>query len=197
MTAADGRSLSLLSRMVQAVELVRERLERATGQLDRAGVPYAVIGGHAVAAWVSMVDVDAVRNTNDVDLLLRREDLERARAALEQVGFIGREVAGSVMFLDGPTGTARAAVQIVFAREHVRENYLLPAADVIESERPGGFQVLRLSALVNMKLTSFRDKDRTHLRDLIDVGLIDASWLQRVPEPLKDRLQQILESPEG
>ena len=197
MTAADGRSLSLLSRMVQAVELVRERLERATGQLDRAGVPYAVIGGHAVAAWVSMVDVDAVRNTNDVDLLLRREDRERARAALEQVGFIGREVAGSVMFLDGPTGTARAAVQIVFAREHVRENYLLPAADVIESERPGGFQVLRLSALVNMKLTSFRDKDRTHLRDLIDVGLIDASWLQRVPEPLKDRLQQILESPEG
>ena len=197
MTAADGRSLSLLSRMVQAVELVRERLERATGQLDRAGVPYAVIGGHAVAAWVSMVDVDAVRNTNDVDLLLRREDLERARAALEQVGFIGREVAGSVMFLDGPTGTARAAVQIVFARERVRENYLLPAADVIESERPGGFQVLRLSALVNMKLTSFRDKDRTHLRDLIDVGLIDASWLQRVPGPLKDRLQQILESPEG
>ena len=27
-----------------------------------------------------------------------------------------------------------------------------------------------------MKLTSFRDKDRTHLRDLISVGLVDESW---------------------
>ncbi|HEX3624248.1 MAG TPA: hypothetical protein VH280_02375 [Verrucomicrobiae bacterium] len=52
-------------------------------------------------------------------------------------------------------------------------------------------------ALVRMKLTSFRDKDRVHLRDLIDVGLVDESWLGKIPEPLRPRLRQILESPEG
>ncbi len=39
-----------LDRMVRAVEKVRERLLRATGALDAAGLPYAVIGGNAVAA---------------------------------------------------------------------------------------------------------------------------------------------------
>ena len=48
-----------------------------------------------------------------------------------------------------------------------------------------------------MKLTSFRDKDRTHLRDLIEVGLIDASWCSRVQPELALRLSQLLENPEG
>jgi hypothetical protein len=48
-----------------------------------------------------------------------------------------------------------------------------------------------------MKLTSFRDKDRVHLRDLIDVGLIDESWLEKTPAVLRLRLRQLLENPEG
>jgi hypothetical protein len=48
-----------------------------------------------------------------------------------------------------------------------------------------------------MKLTAFLDKDRTHLRDLIDVGLLDATWLERLPGALAQRLQQLLETPEG
>ena len=42
--------------MIQAVEAVRERALRATAALAAAGVPYAVIGGNAVAAWVARVD---------------------------------------------------------------------------------------------------------------------------------------------
>ena len=52
-------------RMVTAVEKVRDRLRRTAQALDAAGVPYAVIGGNAVAAWVSEVDEAAVRNTQD------------------------------------------------------------------------------------------------------------------------------------
>ncbi len=95
-------------RMVGAVEKVKERLERATSSLDRASIEYAVIGGNAVAAWVSRVDESAVRNTQDVDLLLRRADLEAATRALELAGFIHRRSAGVEMFLDGPNAKARA-----------------------------------------------------------------------------------------
>jgi hypothetical protein len=63
----------VLERMVLAVELVRERLKRATSALEAAQVPYAVIGGNAVAAWVSRVDPEAARNTADVDILIDRE----------------------------------------------------------------------------------------------------------------------------
>ena len=48
-----------------------------------------------------------------------------------------------------------------------------------------------------MKLTSYRDKDRTHLRDLIEVGLVDASWISRLPAELAPRLQSLLDNPEG
>lgn len=48
-----------------------------------------------------------------------------------------------------------------------------------------------------MKLTSFRDKDRTHLRDLLDVGLIDASWCQRLVPELAARLKSLVDTPDG
>ena len=59
------------------------------------------------------------------------------------------------------------------------------------------FELVPLEDLVKMKLTSFRDKDRMHLRDLMSVGLVDASWLCRVGGVLAERLQMILDDPEG
>src|SRR6516225_7160437 len=88
----------ILDRMERAVAKVRERLLRATAVLNQAGVPYAVVGGHAVASWVATVDEGAVRNTRDIDLLIRREDLPAITAALESVGFIGGELLDVVMF---------------------------------------------------------------------------------------------------
>jgi hypothetical protein len=183
-------------RMIRAVEKVRDRLLRATAALEKAGIPYAVVGGNAVAAWVSRVDEAAVRNTQDVDLLLRRSDLEAATAALAQAGFVRRHVAGIDLFLDGPKAKARDAVHVVFAGEKVRSEYLLPAPDVNEVDQ-AGFRVLHLEALVRMKITSFQPKDQMHLIDLLDVGLIDASWCSRFPAELAMRLQELVDKPNG
>src|SRR5436189_5687378 len=87
-----GMNGDILDRMERAVAKVRDRLLRATTALNRAGVPYAVIGGHAVASWVATVDEGAVRNTRDVDLLIRRPDLPAVTAALESAGFVRAEV---------------------------------------------------------------------------------------------------------
>ena len=183
--------------MSNAVEKVRLRLLKAVAALAQAKVKYAVAGGNAVAAWVSRVDEAAVRNTQDVDILLRRADLAAARQALEAAGFIYRHAASMDMFLDGPEAKARDAVHIVFAAEKVRPDYFASAPDVSESEETETFRLVTLEALVRMKLTSFRDKDRVHLRDLIGVGLVDESWLQKVAAPLRSRLQELLDSPEG
>ena len=59
------------------------------------------------------------------------------------------------------------------------------------------FRVLTLEGLVRMKLTSWRDKDRTHLRDLVGVGLIGAWWPARFLPKLAERLQHILDTPGG
>src|SRR5436190_11984173 len=111
---------ALLERMVRAVEKVRDRLRRAVAALESAGVPYAVVGGHAVAAWVATIDEAAIRNTQDVDILLRRPDFPAASKALEAAGFVYRHAKSLDMFLDGPSAKARDAVHIIFAGERVR-----------------------------------------------------------------------------
>lgn len=183
-------------RMVRAVEKVRERLVLAARCLEHDHVPYALVGGMAVATWVARVDEAAVRNTRDVDLLIRREDLPRATAALAQAGFVHRHAAGVDLFLEGPLGKARDAIHVVFAREKVRPEYAFPAPDVSESEPAGEFRLVHLEALVRMKLTSFRDRDRMHLRDLLEVGLVDASWCARLPDELASRLRHLVDHPE-
>ena len=187
-----------LQRMVNAVEKVRDRLKRSTNALEEAGVPYAVVGGNAVAAWVSEVDDSAARNTPDVDILLRREDLEKATVVLEKVGFIQKNGAGIIMFLDGPGAKARDAVYVIFANEKVRPEYEFPAPDVASSViKSNNMRVLALEDLVRMKLTSNRLKDRVHIQDLAFVELIDSKMVGRMDGELGARLQSILNNPEG
>jgi len=186
-----------LDRVVRAVELVRQRLLRATAALEAAGIPYAVAGGNAVALWVSRVDVAAVRNTSDVDLLVRRVDLDAIRAALGAAGFVYRHAASLDMFLDGPDGKARDGVHLIFEGETVRPGEPLPNPAVAESVAGGEYRVLDLRALVQIKLTAYRRKDQVHIQDLIGAGLIDRSWLAKFPPALAERLKQILDTPDA
>ena len=195
MTEYDG--LLALDRLERAVEKVRDRLLRSTAALEAAGVPYAVIGGNAVMAWVEQADESAVRFTQDVDLVLRREDLDRAGEALAKAGFIRRRVAGIEMFLDGPDAKARDAVHVIFSGEKVRPEYLAAVPDVGESVSFTSYRVLALEAVVRMKLTSYRRKDQVHLLDMLDVGLIDATWPARYPAELAARLQHLIDTPDG
>ena len=189
--------------MAEGIENVKNRLDRAAAALGGSGIKYAVIGGNAVAAWVSRVDAAAVRNTRDVDILLRREDMDRARGALDAVGFVHRRISslgkdGTMdVFLDGPEAKVRDAVHILWAGEKAVPDAIEPAPELERTEPGDGFELVPLEDLVRMKLTSFRDKDRMHLRDLASVGLVDEGWMARFPEVLGERLQAILEDPEG
>jgi hypothetical protein len=115
-------ALSIIDRMVVAVEMVRERLLRAAKALEAAGVPYAVAGGNAVAAWVTTVDAAAAR-------------------------FVRRHVAGIEMFLDGPDAKARDAIRILVSGEKVKQDSIEPSPDVSASEDSTHFRVVSLEAL--------------------------------------------------
>ena len=189
--------------MSNAVEKVRDRLLRAAKALDEAGVPYAVVGGNAVAAWVSTVDEAAVRTTRDVDILLRLPDLPRAIEALSGHGFVHRRLAsvgqGGHMdvFLDGPDARVRDAIHIIPAGVKTTSDSAGPAPDVAESALAEGFTLISLPALIRMKLIAWRDKDRMHLRDLASVGLLAIPPEEEsLPELLAERLQFIRDTPE-
>jgi hypothetical protein len=196
-TQTVSMGVDILDRMERAVAKVRERLLRATAALDQAGVPYAVVVGNAVASWVATVDEGAVRNTRDVDLLVRRGDLPAITAALTQAGFVADELLDVVMFRDGPEGKPSEAVHLLFAGEKTRPDHLLAAPEIETVAAPDNLRVITLESLIVMKLMSHRLKDRVHLQDMIGVGLIDASWLPNLPPELAERLQQILDAPDA
>ncbi len=188
---------SLLDRMVSAVVRVRNRLTRSTVALEAACVPYAVVGDQAVIAWAATVDPTAVRDTPNVDILLRRTDLDAAERALAADGFKKHESSDATYLLD-KTGTGpRDAVRIYFANEKVRPDDESPAPDVTDSVRLSDIRVISLVSVARMTLISNRINDNVNLRDLIDVGLIDASWPARFATELAARLQLLVDTPEG
>jgi hypothetical protein len=187
----------ILDRMERAVAKVRERLLRSTASLNQAGIPYAVVGGHAVASWVATVDEGAVRNTRDVDLLVRREDFPAVTQALEKAGFTAERSFGVTIFLDGPDAKPRESIHLLLAGEKVKEGDPFASPDIVTAADPAGFRVLTFESLVRMKLLSNRDQDKTHVRDMIGVGLINQSWVTKLPPVLAERLQAILDTPEG
>ena len=77
----------------------------------------------------------------------------------------------------------------------VRAEELAANPDVSESQDAKDFRVLSLDALVRIKLTAFRTKDRMHLLDMLELGLIDSSWCDRLSPVLAERLQELIKSP--
>ncbi|HUG19733.1 MAG TPA: hypothetical protein VMM56_12185 [Planctomycetaceae bacterium] len=187
----------LWARIERAVESVKDRLRRVVEALHQVGISYAVIGDYAVQHWVAQVDESVVRNTRDVDLILNRDELPAAIAVLDKAGFIYRHSCGVSMFLDGPDAKARDAVHVVFAGEKVREDYPEAVPSIDDYALMENVRTLPFEALVRMKLTSFRDKDRVHLRDLISISMIDESWLDGLSPVLRERLQDLIDHPDG
>ena len=178
-----------------AVDRVEKRLRKVSAALDAAGVPYAVIGGNAVAAWVGRADPAATRATKDVDLLVRREDSARVDGVMASLGFERQDLRRIVLFLDPDEPSKRSGVHLVWAGEKVRPSYSCPAPLVEEAVRdPEGFMILDLAALLRMKLTSFRPIDQAHISDLLSVGLIDESMRTSLPKDLLERLQSVEQS---
>jgi hypothetical protein len=182
-----------VERYFMAVDEGQQRLARILAALNDAGIPYALVGGQAVAYWVSTIDPGAVRTTKDIDLLLSRGDLPRARAAALAAGMEYFEVMGVGMFLDRADPHPKRAVHLVWSGEKVRPEYPLPSPTVDERQtlQPGVF-VVPLVGLVRMKLMANRDQDRVHLRDMIDVGLVDRTMLTGLPVELASRLDSLL-----
>lgn len=178
-----------------AVDRVEQRLKKVTAALDAAGIPYAVIGGNAVACWVARVDPSATRATKDVDLLINRADSSRLDKVMASLGFAREDLRRLVLFIDPEEPSKRSGVHLVWAGEKVRPSYVCAAPSVEEAVRdPEGFLVLDLPALVRMKLTSMRPIDQAHVEDLLSVGLIEPSVRKSLPQELLDNLNRIEEA---
>ena len=156
-----------------------------------AGLDYRVVGGLAAYLYVEDKEPDAGRLTKDINIAVRRQDLDRIAKAVEPFGLQYRQVAGVDMLVRPEEPSARRAVHLVFAGEKVRPDYQEPAPELGPCRTIHGIRLIALADLIRMKLTSFRARDEAHLKDLDEAGLITADTEASLPAGLRDRLAQV------
>jgi hypothetical protein len=164
------------------------RIEQA---FAAAGLEYRVVGGLASYLYVEEAEPDAGRLTRDIDILVRRADLKKIAEAVAPFGFEYRQVAGVDMLVQADNPSARRAVHLIFTGEKVRPEYSEPAPELGPVRTLQGVRLGRLVDLVRMKLTSFRLKDQTHLKDLQEAGLLTSEIDEQLSPELRKRLDEV------
>jgi hypothetical protein len=169
-------------------------LHKITDPLMVEGVSHELVGGLAVLVHVEEADPAQSVLTRDVDLMIQRCDLETVKEIAAQHGFRFRHAAGVDMLLHGISDRARNAVHLIFSGEKVRPDQTAPNPP-IRPERKSihGREVFVISVpdLVKMKLISYRDKDRVHIRSMDAAGLITPAVERGLPRELQSRLRHI------
>ena len=160
-------------------------------------IPHEVVGGLAVLIHVEEASPEHSVLTRDVDLMVRRSDLDRIKEAAARNGFRYRHAAGVDKLVYGDTESAKNAIYLVFSGEKIRPAYPVPAPPIEpERKRIQGKEVMVIAVadLVRMKLTSNRDKDRVHIRSMDAAGLITHEVERRLTPELLSRLKHIRET---
>ena len=169
-------------------------LQKLSLLLDHTGIPHKLVGGLDVFLHVENADSTHSSLTRDIDIMIRRDDLPRVVSIAEQFGFRYRHSAGLDMLLYGESNSARNAVHLLFAGERVKQTQL-EAHPAIRPVRAGlhgqDFLVVPVVALVSMKLSSCRDKDRLHVRGMDAAGLISKEVEHGLSEDMQSRLRHI------
>ena len=172
-------------------------LHKITDALAAEKIPHELIGGLAVLIHVEEADPAQTALTRDVDLMVRRSDLERVKEAAAKNGFRFRHAAGVDMLLYGSTESAKNRVRLIFSGEKVRPNQATPNPPIHPERKVIHGQevlVVPVSDLVRMKLSFYRDKDRVHIRSMDAAGLITREVEEGLPDELRSRLQHVRET---
>lgn len=171
--------------------LFEERLFDLVGVLHKIGdklveadIPHELIGGLAVLVHVEEADPTHAMLTRDVDLLVRRADLDRIKEAAAQHGF--RHAPEADAHLHNGTDRGRNAVHLIFSGE--------PIAPVKRKILGRDVMVIPLGDLLRMKLSSFRLKDQVHVQVMDAAGLITPAIEKSLAPELARRLQQVRDS---
>jgi hypothetical protein len=143
--------------------------------LERANVDYALIGGHAVNAWLEP------RFTADIDLTLQAgpDAMAKLKQALEAEGFAlvaehGAELASGPDFVRFESADTSMTLEVQAAKTELQQE-LLGRARVLGK----GIRVATAEDLIVLKLIANRGKDQVDLRGLVKLSGLDWEYVQR------------------
>lgn len=156
--------------------------------LERSGLAYALIGAHAVNAWLEP------RFTADIDLTVQadRDGLVRLGEMLAAAGFSitrehGAELPSGPDFVRFSCSDPFVVVELQVAKTDFQREVIRRAV------RDGDVRVATPEDLVVMKLIADRPKDQVDLLGLIALGGLDWDYIERWAAEwgVRDRLDTV------
>ena len=173
--------------------MVNTTLKRIAQQLDDHGIDYAVIGA------VALNQHGYRRFTEDIDLLLTREGLERFHEQLVGLGYRSA--------FEGPRKQFRSTeenirVEIVTAGEYPGDRLPKP----VKFPNPkdvrldiDGIKTVTLEKLIELKLASgisapHRLKDLADVQELIKVKRLDATFADKLDASVRDKYIELCQA---
>ena len=171
-------------------------LQNLTRRLDEERIPYALIGGLALAAH------GFVRMTQDVDILMTREGLETFKQR-----FLGR---GYVLAFSGAEKTFRdtetqVRIEILITGDYPGDGKPKPVAfpdpSTVFTER-GGMRVIPMETLVELKLASgmsapHRLRDLADVQDLITTLKLPLEFAERLDDSVRETFLKLWNNAHG
>jgi hypothetical protein len=149
-------------------------LEQLARLFESAQVPYAVIGAHAVNAWLEP------RFTADVDVTIAAGSatIARLRAALEGAGYaLDREYGGGAPsgpdFVRFVSGDGAVRLELQSAKTEFQREVVARAVGA-----SGGVRVATVEDLIVLKLIADRPKDQIDLQGLVRLPALDWAYVE-------------------
>jgi hypothetical protein len=161
--------------------IVFKTMRRLAKRLESEGIPYAVIGGMALAAH------GYIRMTLDVDILLTTDGLERFREKLLGRGYVSSFPGAAKSFRDADTNIK---IEIIttgeFPGDGLPKPVVFPDPEGLTVEADN-IQVITIEKLIELKLASGLSAPH-RMRDLADVQ--DLIVALDLPLDFEDKLEK-------
>jgi len=168
-------------------------LRNLARRLDAEKIPYALVGGLALAAH------GFVRMTQDVDLLMTRESLETFKQRFSGRGYVLAFSGAQKTFRDTET---QVRIEILITGDYPGDGkpkpISFPDPSVVFTER-GGMRVVSMETLIELKLASgmsapHRLRDLADVQDLIVTLKLPVEFAETVDASVRETFLQLWHS---
>ncbi len=168
-------------------------LQNLTRRLGEANIPYALVGGLALAAH------GFVRMTQDVDILMTREGLESFKEKFEGRGYVFVFSGAQKTFRDTET---QVRIEILVTGDYPGDGKPKPVAfpdpSVVYTERDG-MRIIPIEKLIELKLASgmsapHRLRDLADVQDLIATLKLPIEFAESLDESVRETFRQLWHS---
>jgi len=168
-------------------------LQNLTRRLEEAKIPYALVGGLALAAH------GFVRMTQDVDLLMTRDGLEAFNEKFVGRGYVSAFAGAQKTFRDTET---QVRIEILITGDYPGDGkpkpVVFPDPSLVFTER-GGMRIIPMEKLIELKLASgmsapHRLRDLADVQDLIATLKLPIEFSESLDDSVRETFRQLWHS---